>query len=614
MAHWEFNLSDPSSVRVGVTQRDQFNNDDVGLAEALVREVIQNSSDAHLDPDAYSDIGPVKVRFSLKAIHGGEAQKLAQQISALTPHFTACGIDTAPLAETSCRILVIEDFNTKGLTGSFDDIDKGNFDSFWRVVGDSEKSGQSGGRWGLGKLVYSSSSRLRVFYGLTVRKGDAGPALMGQVVAANHRIGDHYYPSHGFWFDQRSTGNLKLQLPITDATEIAAFGSMMGISRSGQTGLSLAIPYVLPGIDEATIIEGVVANYYFPILAGRLVVEVGDTVINASTFLEIAEKSQSVSNAQTPFEFVKEISDKADKTAGISAIKPIGSEQLDESHFTADDIATMKKLYADGQLVHVRVPVIVKPKNGPDKSSTIDLFLEALPNGERPYCLIGRGPIILPGERRYFSGAMARGALVANHTGIAALLGDAENPAHTAWNPRAEKLGQNWRNPQQTLTAVRHSLRNLYGLIAEHAETEDNEALLDFFSLADQAQGAKGKRKKTPKPIIIVTPREKAISIKARKGGFEIVAGPAAAKWTYPRAIRVRMAYDMIGANPFNRHSKFDFDLNTDDEIQLDAKNADIEIIKPNVVKLIVQSPEFHLSAGGFDLKRDVVVDARANP
>ena len=44
--NWEFNKADPSSVRVEVTQRDQFNNDDVGLAEALVREVIQNSSDA----------------------------------------------------------------------------------------------------------------------------------------------------------------------------------------------------------------------------------------------------------------------------------------------------------------------------------------------------------------------------------------------------------------------------------------------------------------------------------------------------------------------------------------------------------------------------------------
>lgn len=607
MAQWEFNKSDPSNVRVGVTQRDQFNNDEVELAEALVREVIQNSSDAG------TGSGPVKVRFSITQLDGVDAKALATQVSGLKSHLQACGIDLSPLAEDSCRVLVIEDFNTKGLTGSFEDTDQGNFDSFWRVVGESQKTGQSGGRWGLGKLVYSSSSLLRVFYGLTIRNGDAFPALMGQVVIANHRIGDDYYPSHGFWFEGRSA-TLNLQLPIRDPEEISDFKNLMGITRVGQTGLSLAIPYIRSDIDEAALIRGVVANYYFPILAGSLVVEVGNTIINDNTFLEVAEKSQSGAEMQTPFGFVSEISGKAGKDGAITALKAIGPEDLGETHFTDENIATMKQLYADGELVHVRVPVIVKPKTAPEKTSAIDLFLMALPENERPYSLFARGPIILPGERRYFSGAMARGALIASDQDIAALLGDAENPAHTAWNPRAEKLGANWRNPKLTLDAVRHALRNLYGLIAEHAETQDEEALLDFFWLADQAQGTKGKKKKTPKIVPKIEPKEKAISIKARKGGFDIVAGPGAAKWSFPRAIRVRIAYDMIGANPFSRHSRFDFDLEKGDGIALEATNADYEVLKPNILKLTAKSADFHLSAEGFDQRRDIVVDARANP
>ncbi len=607
MAQWEFNESDPSNVRVGVTQRDQFNNDEVELAEALVREVIQNSSDAGLNGS------PVKVRFSIRTLDAGSAKSLAEQISPLTPHLNACEIDIAPLSAGACRVLVIEDFNTKGLTGSFEDTDQGNFDSFWRVVGESQKSGQSGGRWGLGKLVYSSSSQLRIFYGLTVRSGDPVPALMGQVVVANHRLGNIYYPSHGFWFDGRSAP-LNLQMPIRDLAQITAFRELMGISRTSQTGLSIAIPYIRNDIDEKSLIRGVVANYYFPVLAGRLVVEVGDTLINADTFLEVAEQAQIGAEIQTPFGFVSDISGRVGKDGAITALKPIGSEELGEGHFTPDDIAAMKKLYANGDLIHVRIPVVVKPKTAADRISNIDLFLTALPENERPYSLFARGPIILPGERRYFSGAMARGALIANDQDIAALLGDAENPAHTAWNPRAEKLGQNWRNPQQTLTQVRHSLRNLYGLVAEHAEAKDEEALLDFFWLADQAKGAKGKKKKVPKEMPKIEPREKAISIKARKGGFEIIAGPGAAKWTFPRIIRVRVAYDMIGANPFNRHSKFDFDLKDGKEIGLEAVNAEYEAIKPNTLKLTVQNADFHLSAEGFDQRRDIVVDARANP
>lgn len=36
MGHWEFDTVKASSVRMEVTQGDQFNNDEVGLAEALV--------------------------------------------------------------------------------------------------------------------------------------------------------------------------------------------------------------------------------------------------------------------------------------------------------------------------------------------------------------------------------------------------------------------------------------------------------------------------------------------------------------------------------------------------------------------------------------------------
>lgn len=48
------------------------------------------------------------------------------------------------------------------------------------------------------------------------------------------------------------------------------------------------IPFLNEGIDEDSIIAGVVDNYYFPILSGQLEVEVGETLIAADTFLEIA--------------------------------------------------------------------------------------------------------------------------------------------------------------------------------------------------------------------------------------------------------------------------------------------------------------------------------------
>ncbi len=59
---WYFrDISDDPSEKE-LTQQDQFNNDEVALAEALVRETIQNSTDASANG------GQVRVRFALHNI------------------------------------------------------------------------------------------------------------------------------------------------------------------------------------------------------------------------------------------------------------------------------------------------------------------------------------------------------------------------------------------------------------------------------------------------------------------------------------------------------------------------------------------------------------------
>jgi len=599
--NWEFNEADPSSVRIGVTQRDQFNNDDVGLAEALVREVIQNSSDAGCEDT------PVKVRFRLKTLNNDETTLLKAQFRGLLPHLNACGLSIPQSG--LCRALVIEDYNTRGLTGSFEDLDKDNFDNFWRAVGESEKSGQKGGRWGLGKLVYSSSSKISAFFGLTVRKGEQSPSVMGQAVLKNHSIDNVFFPAHGFWFDGRSNNGLKLQLPVSDSDEIAKFRSLFGVERTDQTGLSVIIPYLIDSITNDTILAGVVSNYYFPILAGRLEVEVGNTLVSSATFLDVAAKLGKT-NVSIPFAFIKEISDALHSDAITIASATIGDTRFTSDHLSTEQVETMKAAFSGGDLVHLRVPVQIKPKEKSAKTGSIDLFVRALGDDEDPFSLFARGPITLPGER-HFSGAVARGALIANDDIVAEFLGDAENPAHTAWNSNAEKLNTNWDHPRKTLSAIRQSLRDLYSLIADQKASQDDDALIDFFSLADKAQASKGKKKRVKKPKIDIEPREAAIRIRPENGGFEVLSGPGALNWTFPKRIRIRMAYDMIGADPFKRFSVFDFDLSNTKKLAFEKTSGDIKVVKANVLFFDVNGPDFHLKISGFDPQRDLIVDAR---
>ncbi len=69
----------------------------------------------------------------------------------------------------------------------------------------------------------------------------------------------------------------------------------------------------------------------------------------------------------------------------------------------------------------------------------------------------------------------------------------------------------------------------------------------------------------------------------------------------------------MLGANPFNKHSPLDFDLSGDD-IKVETTNISVKASKANVLELSVGSPEFLLEASGFDVNRDLVIDAKARP
>lgn len=603
MTNWEFETVPAYFVQQNPTQRDQFNNDEVGLVEALVREVIQNSTDA-----AAGD-GPVKVCFSVRTLSEGQASELKGYFSTLQPHLEACQIDVSPLDATNPRLLVVEDFATKGLTGDPGAIDSRNFDCFWRKHGGSAKGGKSLGRWGLGKLVYSSSSRLNAFFGLTVREGDESPLLLGQAVLKNHVLDGKRRPAHGFWFRER--GDEDIQLPIRDKSVIDDLRNLTGISRELQPGLSVVVPYLRPGINDDVIIEAVLENYYFPILAGRLAVEVGSTVIDRDSFQEVASKHPGIrTGSEAAFSFVEAVSSRLNSDADFVAVAAPKRKGITDRLFAAEDIETMKERYRNGELVHVRVPIQLQRKNGDMIDTFVSLFMRSLPEDEKPFSLFVRGSITVPGEKRYFSGVQAFGAMVATDDGITEFLGDAENPAHTNWIASAEKLSDRWRSTH-IVTRVRYALTELHQLIGEQEAREDRDALLDLFSLVDPSSSKKGKRRRSKKPDPNPPKREKAISICKNKVGFEVVAGPGAAKWSFPKRVRVRVAYDTMIGNPFKAHHKFDFDL-TEGEIDLQASNAKIEVKNKNTFDAIVENAEFTLSGGGFGDKRDIVVDARA--
>ena len=597
MPDWVFEPLPPALVEQEPTQRDQFNNDEVGLSDALVREVVQNSTDAP------SGNGPVKVRFALVELDDAGTGELRSMMQSLRQHLAACGNDEAPLEEVQGKFLVIEDFNTIGLTGAVDDLDDGNFRNFWRRHGKSGKTGGLLGRWGLGKLVYSSSSRVHAFFGVTIRNEEAQPLLLGQAVLQNHTIGDTRYPAHGFWFSDRAKNGL--QLPITDVSVVEKLIEIAELERGQSAGLSVIVPYPVKSITEETLIAGVVNNYYFPILAGHLEVEVGSTLIDQTTFIRVASEIRS----GVPFDFVEAVSRSLRSDPTFALPQPLSDDGLRLGDFSAEMVEALRGEFARGSLVRVRVPMKLTPKGSPSVETFFDLFLQLPADRSQSYALFVRRSLSISGERRSFAGIPAYGALIAFEPSMVAFLGDAENPAHTSWNSNAEKLAANWQRPTVALRLIRAALREFYQVIGQDVPQTHENALRDFFSIVDAIPTVGRKKKKSSATELEIESRERSLIIQHRKGGFSLSAGPAATGWSYPKMIRVRTGYDLIGGNPFKRHSNYDFDIRS--EIGLDAKDAEIETLSSNAMRVKALGPTFQVTATGFDENRDLVVEAR---
>ena len=349
---WYFrDISDDPSEKE-LTQLDQFNNDEVALSEALVRETIQNSTDAQATSGR-----PVRVRFSVA--RATDAEFLRSIVRALDPHLKASKIGS-PGPGDPVNLLVVEDFGTTGLMGSVSDKDDGQFSGFWRRFGRSnKKEGTKGGRWGLGKLVFPSASAVRVVIGLTRRADDKNSSkengkawLMGQAILRNHPLGDEEHDSVGFWCrdDVPRKGLPTDDEKICDAIAVAA-----GLQRGTEPGLSLIIPYLLPEIKSDLLIEAAIKNYYFPILTGKLAVEIDGRLIDATTFDLVAS---SLEGAVSPaaLSFVRHLQRRKEHEPDFTLPPDWDANSDFAALLGADVIDKLRDQLKGGELVRVTAP------------------------------------------------------------------------------------------------------------------------------------------------------------------------------------------------------------------------------------------------------------------
>ena len=355
--------------------------------------------------------------------------------------------------------------------------------------------------------------------------------------------------------------------------------------------------------------EGVLKHYFFPILTGQLEVEVDGELINCATFDSVAAKY--VTNELRPelIEFIRKI-DQAQKTEPDIILDSKWVSDI-ESAIGQEKLAQLRQAFTnEGTLIHARVPISLRKIDGTLQETYFDLFLMKGTQGAKGESLYIRSTITVPNESRYFSAADTFAALIAKDEPIASFLGDAENPAHTQWNGSAEKLKQNWKAGSTRLSEIRNSLRLLYKALGQMEEFTEQDALLDFFSIEDMESGKKRRKAviKPPVPPIPVT--KKAYRIAAKKGGFAIRPGGGLTHEELPVIVKVRVAYDVLSGNPLKRYDPLDFRIDQA-PISIQSKGAQIATPAPNSLEIEITDVDFSVDVNGFDVNRDLLVDAR---
>lgn len=629
---WKHRKLDKSEVRHDPTESEHFKSG--APSEALEREDTQNRLDRK-DPQKKGK--PVVIRYTFSGEEFSlEKERAEYYLGDLKKHLVKS--ELTALEEKNMDFLVIEGFHTLGLGGdpaqAYDDPEdsgsKNDFYYFFRNVGRSIKAGNDRGRWGLGKNVYPGSSEIKTFWGYTVRKSDGRRYLMGQSVLKTHQIDDELYSPYGYHGYFKEEKHPYFATPVDDEGYLDEFKNDFLLLREGQPGLSLVIPYPIDELNPEAIAKSLVRHYFYPLIAGSLRVEIAKGQENV--FSSLDSKTLAHEIEKLPWDSGENTSSKLKELVEF-ATWCIGREESDfitidkdflpgqnemakwdDEWIHAENREAYRKSYDEGERLAFRIPVAIHHKKDELKASYFDVFVERAPDlkhGDEHY--IRQGLTI--SSIKKLRGKGVRTILVADDDPVSRLLGDSENPAHTLWSSRSDRL-KNYHLGPSTVSFISSAAQSIVQMLSRPSEKKYEELLIDIFNISTNsnesgdpktgpgAGGEPSEKPSIPTPDLppriqpfVISPIDGGISISLKEGLKEV-----------PAEARVRLAYSIRKGNAFGKYHLEDFSF-LRGTLEVRGKGASVDIEDHNALIFRTSGPEFRIRVTGFDKNRDLEID-----
>ena len=633
---WHFSKVNPRFKNREATQGEFFASDTE--LRGFVREAVQNSLDARI-PGSSS---PVAVRIFLSGVNQALSHETAKRyFKGGWDHFHAdgSGLRDAPGIDQSCQFVVYEDTGTTGLTGDVDQFhevvgQRNPFYYFFRAEGQSNKLETGRGRWGLGKFVFPRSSRIRTFFGLTIRHDDNRRLLVGQSILRSHQVDNKSYTPDG-WFGEKP-GKKEAPSPVEDAEFIDRFERDFCLERGKESGLSVVVPYCDPTWDATGIASAIIQDYFSAIMNEELIVTVEGPetqfVLQSHSIAEVLNHCPA--DVQTQMQPLLELTLWAQhkRRSGDLLVlnrKPgKGPPKWSRKDVVSSEFDVVRREFMSSGRVALRIPLSVQARGRDSRSTHFDVFLQqSEATAQRRPVFIREGIVISNVRSRLIRDISA--IVMADDASLATFLGDAENPAHTEWQEEISHFKGKYVNGAAVLRFVRNTVPDLCQLLAEEPDDQNTELLLDVFSIGACGTNGTGafpvgfetrtSRSRVSAPLIAGgkgrAARPKLFRIARRKGGFRVSGVRNAADSQSERIdgfqIEIQIAYDRRSGNPLRNFNVTDFQLDHS-PINIQSERATWKAEAANTLKITPEGPNFEVTVSGFDPNRDLFVKARS--
>lgn len=273
MPTWNFIRQGLNGGSTGEAFYSTLNNNAFPIPERLAREALQNSRDAKLEGRR------LRVDFRFVELAGEEKAEFvdALDLTALAKRRELLGLPAGTCLETlgdpqvSIRILLVSDFGTFGLWG--DPYKPGShLRRLLLTLGDRSKARQdehSGGSYGFGKAVYSSSSRIRTIIAYSRfddnAEGEINTRLLGCGYYQSFEKNDDMYDGRALFGRPAKIRKETVFAPFEN-DEAHALAAQLGIPHRGESGTTIAI--LDAQLEAAELVRGI-ETWWWPALVEK---------------------------------------------------------------------------------------------------------------------------------------------------------------------------------------------------------------------------------------------------------------------------------------------------------------------------------------------------------